>query len=159
MKWLGRYPLSTWLEAIAQPLLWLGRDPLRVFWFLFAIVVVAGTAIFRNPPPPLTPEQQAAMQATQQHSAERAEQKRAREAEVREQKARLCRWAVRCRQYDAARLECATAGDFNMCVKIKMGNEADYIGACSGFKEGAPAINPSPETPTLFECFFLTLGG
>ena len=56
----------------------------------------------------------------------------------------------------AARLECATAANFNMCLNIKMGSEADYIGACSGFKEGAPAVAPSPEAPNLLECFFLT---
>jgi hypothetical protein len=156
MKWLGRYPLSIWLEAILKPFMWLGRHPVLT-WSLIPVALFVSIVIFvEPPPPPLTPE----LQAIQQQRAERAEQiqraEQKREVEVREQKVRLCRWAATCRRYDAARLECATAGNFNMCLKIKMGSEADYIGACSGFKEGAPTVAPSPETPNLIECFFLT---
>ena len=149
MKWLRRYPLSTWLLATATLLK--PRAALISFWLLIGAALYVGIANLAKPPPPLTPERQAQLLAIQQRTEYEAEQKRAYEAEVREQKARLCRWAARCRQYDAARLQCATAGNFNMCMKINMGSEADYIGACSGFKEGTPAIAPSPETPNLIE--------
>jgi hypothetical protein len=90
-------------------------------------------------------------------TAERVRQElQKRKTEAQEQKVQLCQWAARCRHYDNARLACATAGNFSMCLKIKMDSEADYIGACSGFKEGAPAVAPPPETPNLIECFFLT---
>jgi hypothetical protein len=69
----------------------------------------------------------------------------------------LCRAASACRNYDRVRLECATAGHFKTCLRIKMGNEAQYADLCSGFKEGAPAEPRPKETPNFVQCFFLNL--
>jgi hypothetical protein len=71
---------------------------------------------------------------------------------VQKQKVRLCRRAAVCRQYDAARLECATAENFNRCLKIKM-SETDYTICTNFFEEGAPAVPPPLGTPTLIETF------
>jgi hypothetical protein len=60
------------------------------------------------------------------------------------------------KRYAVSALACATAGNFDMCLKIRMGNDAEYIGVCSNFKEGAPAVPPPPGTPNLIQCFFLT---
>ena len=68
-------------------------------------------------------------------------------------------WAA-CKKYSAARLDCATAGNFKTCLRIKMGDDAyDYAGACSGGEIGAAAKPLPPETPDAIECFFLTFGG
>lgn len=69
----------------------------------------------------------------------------------------FCLAAAACKKYDKVRLECATAGNFKTCLRVKMGSDADYSGACSGYVEGAPALPPSPETPNAVECFLRTL--
>jgi hypothetical protein len=65
----------------------------------------------------------------------------------------LCREAAACKKYSEARLECATAGNFINCLRIKMGEDAIYSGVCGGFDEGAPAVPLPPETPNAFQCF------
>src|SRR5262249_37204494 len=47
----------------------------------------------------------------------------------------LCRQAAACKKYSEARLECATAGNFKTCLRIKMGEDAAYIGMCSGYED------------------------
>src|SRR5262249_61990704 len=69
----------------------------------------------------------------------------------------LCRQAAACKKYSEARLECATAGNFKTCLRIKMGEDAAYIGMCSGYEDGAPAVPLPPETPNAVDCFFRTL--
>src|SRR5262245_29485726 len=49
-----------------------------------------------------------------------------REAARREKKGQvlfLCEQAAACKKYDAARLECATAGNLKTCLRIKMGDD------------------------------------
>ena len=70
----------------------------------------------------------------------------------------LCKKAAVCTKYGDARFQCATAANFKSCVQIKMGSDADYIGVCSDFVEGAPAIPTSSDTPNSVRCFFLSLG-
>jgi hypothetical protein len=72
-------------------------------------------------------------------------------------KSQLCRVAAACKKYDQARLDCATAGNFKTCLRIKMGHDEDFISACSGYVEGAPAVPLSVETPNSVNCFFRTL--
>ena len=67
----------------------------------------------------------------------------------------LCLSAKACKKYDEVRLECATAGSFKTCLRVKMGSDADFSGMCSGFVEGGPALPRPPETPNIVECFFL----
>jgi hypothetical protein len=110
---------------------------------LFAFVVVFAFAIWetRTAPAP-TPAEQAA---------------RADARDQKEWKRSLCHVAAACGKYSAARLECATAGNFKTCIQIKMGNDAYRTGVCSGDQEGAPAVPVSPETPNAVSCFFRTL--
>jgi hypothetical protein len=74
-----------------------------------------------------------------------------------QEKLMLCQQAAACKKYSEVRLECATAGSFKTCLRIKMGDNASYSGPCSGYVEGAPAVPPPPGTPSAFECFFRTL--
>jgi hypothetical protein len=67
---------------------------------------------------------------------------------AQQQKVRLCQKAAVCKQYDAARLECATAANFNMCLNIKLGGEFDPT--C------VPGFEPSLGTPNRIECLFRT---
>jgi hypothetical protein len=101
------------------------------------------------PPPPTEEEKQAQYRREQQWARERQQREQRRQYE-RE----LCRLAAACEKYSAIRLECATAGNFKNCLRIKMGADATYIGPCSGFDEGAPAVPPSPETPNKVQCWF-----
>lgn len=114
-----------------------------------ALLVLGIWAVWTSPPP--TPAQQMARQ-----QSEAAEQAARRERD--EFKRLLCRVAAACKKYSEARLECATAGNFKTCLRIKMGTDASYTGVCSGYDDGAPAVPLSPETPNAVECFFLTIG-
>jgi hypothetical protein len=99
--------------------------------------------------PPPTPEELAAQ--AKRYQTERTH----REAE--QLKLALCEQAAACKKYSEARLECATAGNFRTCLRIKMGDYASYNGTCSGYVEGAPAVPLPPETPNTVDCFFRTL--
>jgi hypothetical protein len=70
----------------------------------------------------------------------------------------LCLEAKVCKKYNEARLECATAGNFKTCLRIKMDEDASYAEVCSGYDLGAPAVPLPPETPNAVECFLLTFG-
>ena len=61
----------------------------------------------------------------------------------------LCRMPEVCTNYGATRLECATAGNFNNCIHVKMGRDAWAIDECSD--EGELAV-PSRDTPGPLEC-------
>ena len=103
----------------------------------------------RTKPPPY-PDELRAQQAAQQVAQRR------REAEVdhEEMERYLCRVASACKKYSDVRLECATAGNFKTCLRIKMGDDASYSDICSGYYEGAPAVPLSPETPNAVVCYF-----
>jgi hypothetical protein len=73
------------------------------------------------------------------------------------QKSFLCRAAAACKKYSEVRLECATAGNFKTCLRIKMGDDASFSEMCSGYDEGAPAVPLPPETPNAVNCFFRNL--
>jgi hypothetical protein len=66
----------------------------------------------------------------------------------------LCLAAAACKKYDTVRLECATAGSFKTCLHIKMGDDANYIDACSS-GDGSPALPSPPDTPTVIDCLIL----
>jgi hypothetical protein len=67
----------------------------------------------------------------------------------------LCEQAAACKKYDAARLECATAGNLKTCLRIKMGDDdAIFTNICSGYDPGAPARPLPLETPNVVQCFF-----
>ncbi|WP_315742223.1 hypothetical protein [Bradyrhizobium sp. SZCCHNR1075] len=69
----------------------------------------------------------------------------------------LCHIGDVCRRYDEVRLECATAGSFKTCLRVKMDNDASLIPACAS-EEGAPAIMP-PKLPNRAVCYFVSYIG
>ena len=102
-----------------------------------------------HPTPPTAEE----IQREKERKAKAADESSQREYYKRS----LCIEAAACKKYDKMRLECATAGDFKKCLRIKMGSDVVYSERCSGFIEGAPALPPPPETPNAVDCFFRTL--
>jgi hypothetical protein len=120
---------------------------LRLFWLgLF------GTAIWASMQPPAPPHI-----ATEQELRQTAiiAAVREREQQKLETEKYLCRKAAGCRTYDKVRLECATAGNFKTCLRIKMGDDAQYAELCSGYDVGSSALPLDPQTPDMVRCFFL----
>jgi Ca2+/Na+ antiporter len=132
--------LASVLYAIAAALFRLIRGAIGIA-FLFGVLFYVGFIVWdavtaRSP----TPEE------------------KARNEEAKQRKQQLCLAAKACKKYIEARLECATAGNFKTCLRIKMGEDSFYSDICGGYDLGAPAVPLPTETPTAFECFFLTLG-
>jgi hypothetical protein len=73
-------------------------------------------------------------------------------AQIDAQRTQFCHLKAICKTFATARQECATAGNFNTCMNIKMG-ESDYalIGSCTD--DGAIAFPPD-EMPRALECWF-----
>jgi hypothetical protein len=115
---------------------------LAVAWLMFIPLVFAflGTTL------PTTPEEQAAWRL-----------RRADPGRIHNQSRLLCKEAATCKKYSGAQLECATAGNFKTCLRIKMGDDAyNYANLCSGGDIGGP-VQPLPaDTPNALQCFFLT---
>jgi hypothetical protein len=119
----------------------LGRGFRNLLGFLYLAVFVWAVwgMMTRAPPSAVDKERDAAVEKSHRQADQ--------------YKKSLCLAAAACKKYDAVRLECATAGNFRTCLRIKMGEDASYIDVCSN-GEGAPALPSSPETPNDFECFF-----
>jgi hypothetical protein len=131
-----------------------GVKYLLLLSYLFGAAFFLWSAFMGPPPSPTarTAPTAAEQAAEQQHKAvaQLASQKRQYERS-------LCLRASACKRYDTVRLECATAGSFKTCMRIKMGDDADYSDVCSGYAQGAPALPNPPETPNIVECFFITM--
>ncbi|KAA3448058.1 hypothetical protein C7I87_24280 [Mesorhizobium sp. SARCC-RB16n] len=133
-----------------------------------ALLVVYNIA---NPPPPETPKTAAQVKLEQEHAAEHAaaqakleqEQTAQREARAKADQqsqdhlTNLCKWVDLCREFGDARQACATAGDFQNCLNVKLGDNAWVIGDnCSN--DGS-LINPQNDTPSRLECLGATVEG
>jgi hypothetical protein len=82
--------------------------------------------------------------------AERAQQT-AEQATKRKQDRALCRVKSICEEYAHVRQECATAGNFQTCVRVKMGDENfEEVGSCTN--DGHIAYLPAE--PGAVDCFF-----
>jgi hypothetical protein len=129
--------------------------PVRtVFFSMLWLVVLCGIWVAFTAPPPkprtVEDEQRNAMAEKARLAAEKDRQ------QFEQAKRELCHFAAVCKKYDTVRLECATAGNFKTCLRIKMGGDADFTNSCNGFNEGGPAVPPPVGTPSTVECFFLT---
>jgi hypothetical protein len=66
-----------------------------------------------------------------------------------------CQVSAACEKYDKARIDCATAGNFKTCLRIKMGDDERYGRYCTnGYDEGAPPMR-SPGSPYKLTCAVL----
>ena len=86
-------------------------------------------------------------------AARRAEEQ-TRETERIERTKVLCKLGSICSRYGAVRQECATAGNFNNCVRVKMGDaDSSQIDNCT--QDGKLAYVSPDGTPNLVECFLV----
>jgi hypothetical protein len=67
----------------------------------------------------------------------------------------LCRKMAACSKYDRVWVECATAGNIDACLRIKMGDDFRDVETCGVDYEGGPAALLDPRTPNALRCFFL----
>ena len=67
----------------------------------------------------------------------------------------LCRKMAACSKYDRVRVDCATAGSIDTCLRIKMGDDFRDVETCGVDYEGGPAVLLDPRTPNALRCFFL----
>ena len=113
---------------------------LLIFWF-----VVWGVT---NPPPVETPEQVQARQALEMRNAQLR-------AAAAERSRSLCKLQAVCARYGAARQQCATAGNFENCINVKIGDDDfDEIGSCTN--DGSIRYPPD-DVPNHLECFLLNI--
>ena len=63
-----------------------------------------------------------------------------------------CPPVLLCRDYSGARQECATAGNFDLCLEVKMGAAKRRAAATACTDDGQPrGVDPST-LPSLFDC-------
>jgi hypothetical protein len=67
----------------------------------------------------------------------------------------LCRKMAAYSKYDRVRVDCATAGDIDTCLRIKMGDDFRDVETCGVDYAGGPAALLDPRTPNALRCFFL----
>ena len=137
---------------------------------IFAVVLIFFSwAIYQsimNPPPkpPLeTPEQiqarlinrqrAAEMQAAnQQRAAEMQAANQQRAAAAAQRNRQLCMYEVICEKYGKVRQECATAGNFNTCIEVKMGNQSGLLYHCTN--DGGVLQSIASDLPNVVDCWF-----
>jgi len=61
----------------------------------------------------------------------------------------LCRARDLCTRYANYRQECATAGNFDLCLNVKMGDDAAKIGACTN---NGNLLTEPPNMPDWVTC-------
>jgi hypothetical protein len=117
------------------------------FWIgvLIFLSIIGLSAIFSTPP---TAEQQRAFNEQHQRDRDRA---KARSDEIRN----LCHVKSVCKAYADVRQECAVAGDFNNCVRVKIGDEnMDSVPYCAN--DGSIS-SPPDNLPSWFDCLAYSL--
>jgi hypothetical protein len=103
----------------------------------------------KQPSPRTAREQQATDDAYHQQQLVLQQLQAAQETRSVRTKA-LCHTASVCRRFTKVRQECAIAGDFNSCLRIKIGDK-DIDTAMNCKNDGNLAFPPS-DMPTRFEC-------
>jgi hypothetical protein len=88
---------------------------------------------------------------------ERFRAKRAADVAKADRDRSLCHTALICRHFAEARQACAVAGDFNNCIRVKVGEkDMDTTSLCTN--DGSVADEPS-DMPNRLQCAEFDLGG
>jgi Skp family chaperone for outer membrane proteins len=131
---------------------------------IMPVLVVAGAvlAIYeatRKPTPQEATAAAAKAKAEELTRQRRQEATAAQDAASKAQSAetkRRCGKKAECAAFAAARQACATAGNFETCMRIKVADLPDALNAC--LNDGNYAWVPKAEMPNDVECFFAQLG-
>jgi hypothetical protein len=87
-----------------------------------------------------------------QARADMAQRQEAHRRAENERRKVLCTVKKRCEKYGTVRQECATAGSYQNCVRIKMGSaDFELIDSCT--EDGKPAGVADSEIPDPVTCF------
>jgi hypothetical protein len=126
----------------------------KIFWRIFwgAIVVwILGASAWEvtHPPPPETQEQTQARVVAQRAAQAAYETKKMQDLVVAERKRNLCNLQAVCTKYGDTRQSCATAGNYNTCLNVKMSNDIGVVSLCTN--DGRIA-NPPNDMPNTLEC-------
>ena len=146
------------------------QHPVGGFLIFFAAMGAVGLAITYIPQILMSPAERASfiakqiaeeaqIRTLQNDPVYKAQQAAASEARIEEQRAAeeekkyLCRLKTVCKTYATVRQDCATAGNFNNCINVKMGDDdAAMTGSCSN--DGKP-LYPQAKVPDNLECLFI----
>jgi hypothetical protein len=109
------------------------------------VVAIACLIVYAELLPPETRQQQQARIAPQ-------EQQEAQQKAQKERTKSLCALKSACEKYGAARQECAVAGNFKNCLRVKMGSD-DYEMSDSCTEDGKPAGVADSDIPNSVTCF------
>jgi hypothetical protein len=153
------------IRAIVSGILFLcRRNPISASISLFAVFVTifvfAVSALNPETPKQMQQEQDVQAKATQAEAAkqqtEQAEQDAAQEA-TDERNAPLCKQQSICQKYGVTRQECATAGNFDLCVSVKMGD--DDFNEISSCNNDGSVSDPPDNSPSYLQCAILGARG
>ncbi|WP_448955734.1 hypothetical protein [Labrys neptuniae] len=122
-----------------------------IWSLVFLVLLAAVISIFFSPPE--TPAQKAERLRQAQVEDAHKKQKAASEMAFQDKLKNICPAEFACSTYAKTRQDCATAGDFNNCVRIKMG--ADY-GLTSWCTDDGNVTVPDP--PTYMQCLSWSAG-
>jgi hypothetical protein len=137
-------------HAVRDAFVWF----LRFFWLALAGLAIWAVWVEQHRPPLSEAEKAHETLIAKMHEQQNQETREREQRKLEEEKY-LCRKAAACKKYDQVRLDCATAGNFKTCLRIKMGEDVSYADVCSGYDVGAPAIPLDPKTPDVVRCYIL----
>ena len=120
------------------------RHPI-VTLVVLALLAFVGFAIMYPPPPPTAQQVQAEQAAARARAAAAA-------AQLAQDKY-FCRLEPVCEKYGKVRQDCATAGSFDNCIKVKMGD--DDVGLIDACTNDGNVLYPSEHMPDGLRCFVL----
>jgi hypothetical protein len=136
------------------------RHPAAAIRLFAVIALLMGAAIWGAiewSKPPLTTEEimvrdqerrrQEELARPQREFAKQQQEESRRRTEIKRQ---FCRLRSACPLFAKVRQECATAGNYKLCVNIKMGDDASLIEFCTN--EGHVAYKPN-NFPNAIDCF------
>jgi hypothetical protein len=129
---------------------------LSILFFCITIAVWAKISEWRETPE--QGQQRAVVTASAVADQRRAEADRATKAFSRRAfDQSLCRASALCRRFAEARQECATAGDFDNCVKIEVDLSDSYGNVSQCTNDGQLTEAWGDKVPNRLECFLLTM--
>jgi hypothetical protein len=130
------------------------RQPFVAFlilgWLVLSILFIVYS--LSQPPEQARVEQASTAQRAQEWEQQQA-QRRAAAAAKHEETVAVCRLKSICKQFARARQECATAGSFETCMRVKLGD--DKIGEAGSCTNDGHVAYASAE-PSAIDCFLST---